>query len=200
MFSLQQNDGGIEPVTADESTRVWATAYAIPAALGKTWTAILSSFPRPAVSAGAVARTSASSVAGTPSVLSIDNETTSTASTTPVVASATTTLAVKSASAVVNVSSTTSAGFSNSLPGVAIRDSGRKSEITAMSVGPINQIAQSEVTTKNDAPATPNRRQATALAAAGTSGVAETLRHIGSVITGTVSFFIDMFLSAFRLW
>ncbi|OGZ00199.1 MAG: hypothetical protein A3B13_01710 [Candidatus Liptonbacteria bacterium RIFCSPLOWO2_01_FULL_45_15] len=200
LFSLQQNDGGIEPVTADESTRVWATAYAIPAALGKTWTAILSSFPRPAVSANAVAQTSASSAAGTPSVLSIDNETTSTASTTPVVASATTTLAVKSASAVVNVSSTTSAGFSNSLPGVAIRDSGRKSEITAMSVGPINQIAQSEVTTKNDAPATPNRRQATALAAAGTSGVAETLRHIGSVITGTVSFFIDMFLSAFRLW
>ena len=47
LAGLQQNDGGIEPVSSSTQTRVWATEYAIPASLGETWDAILQSFPRP---------------------------------------------------------------------------------------------------------------------------------------------------------
>ncbi|MEK7185549.1 MAG: prenyltransferase/squalene oxidase repeat-containing protein [Patescibacteria group bacterium] len=47
LCSSQQNDGGLEPVTTDDSTRVWATAYAIPSALNKSWSMILSSFSKP---------------------------------------------------------------------------------------------------------------------------------------------------------
>lgn len=46
LYSAQQSDGGVEHANADQGTRVWATAYAIPAALGKTWTDLLHSFSR----------------------------------------------------------------------------------------------------------------------------------------------------------
>ncbi len=45
---FQQNDGGVEPTTMSADTRVWATAYAIPAAFGKSWNYILQDFTRPA--------------------------------------------------------------------------------------------------------------------------------------------------------
>lgn len=45
---LQQDDGGVEPMTISEETRIWATSYAIPAAFGKPWHAILKDFSRPA--------------------------------------------------------------------------------------------------------------------------------------------------------
>jgi len=48
LSSLEQSDGGIGAISEDTNTRIWATAYAIPAALGKPWAAILNSFPRPA--------------------------------------------------------------------------------------------------------------------------------------------------------
>ncbi len=41
---LQANDGGIGPVTDDAKSRLWATAYAIPAVMGKTWQALMGSF------------------------------------------------------------------------------------------------------------------------------------------------------------
>ena len=44
---MQLSDGGLEPASTDDGTRVWATAYAIPAALGKSWSNILQPFPRP---------------------------------------------------------------------------------------------------------------------------------------------------------
>jgi len=47
---LQQLDGGVEPGSSSLQTRVWATAYAIPAALGKPWPALLQSFPKQVVS------------------------------------------------------------------------------------------------------------------------------------------------------
>jgi len=43
---LQQEDGGVEPTIESANTRVWATSYAIPAALGKPWGAILHDFTR----------------------------------------------------------------------------------------------------------------------------------------------------------
>lgn len=44
---FQQDDGGVEPMSVGEETRVWATSYAIPAAFGKPWDAILKDFSRP---------------------------------------------------------------------------------------------------------------------------------------------------------
>lgn len=47
LAELQQSDGGVEPLSFGVQTRVWATAYAIPAALGKSWPMLLQSFMRP---------------------------------------------------------------------------------------------------------------------------------------------------------
>ena len=46
LAELQQPDGGVEPESSGAQTRVWATAYAIPAALGKSWPALLTSFTK----------------------------------------------------------------------------------------------------------------------------------------------------------
>lgn len=47
LAALQQADGGVEPESAGTQTRVWATAYAIPAALGKSWPLLLQTFMKP---------------------------------------------------------------------------------------------------------------------------------------------------------
>jgi hypothetical protein len=51
LSTLQQTDGGVEPVSTGMGTRLWATAYAIPAIQKKTWHSLLSSFNIPAVNA-----------------------------------------------------------------------------------------------------------------------------------------------------
>jgi hypothetical protein len=43
----QQRDGGVETSDTPSNTRLWATAYAIPGVLGKTWDSIMESFPKP---------------------------------------------------------------------------------------------------------------------------------------------------------
>lgn len=43
----QKSDGGFEEETAASDTRIWTTAYVIPAALNKTWDEILNNFPKP---------------------------------------------------------------------------------------------------------------------------------------------------------
>jgi len=45
----QQSDGGMENITDDIDTRVWSTAYAIPAILHKTWDDILRDFSKPII-------------------------------------------------------------------------------------------------------------------------------------------------------
>jgi len=47
LASTQESDGGVESTTTGELTRIWATAYAIPAALAKPWNDILHSFSKP---------------------------------------------------------------------------------------------------------------------------------------------------------
>src|SRR3989344_1060944 len=47
LFLIQQLDGGLETISVDNGTRIWVTAYAIPAALGKTWDSILTGFSKP---------------------------------------------------------------------------------------------------------------------------------------------------------
>lgn len=46
LWLLQQVDGGVEPTTLADDSRIWATAYAIPAASGKDWNTLLGAFPR----------------------------------------------------------------------------------------------------------------------------------------------------------
>ncbi|MDP2648438.1 MAG: hypothetical protein Q8P19_00905, partial [bacterium] len=43
----QELDGGIGPMSDDMQTRIWATAYAVPAIERKTWDLLLTSFPKP---------------------------------------------------------------------------------------------------------------------------------------------------------
>lgn len=52
LASMQQSDGGVELVTANDQTRIWATEYAIPAAVGKTWNELLTSFSKPPIVGG----------------------------------------------------------------------------------------------------------------------------------------------------
>lgn len=47
LFTLQQTDGGIESLISDENTRIWATSYAIPAVMNKSWGDIMQSFSKP---------------------------------------------------------------------------------------------------------------------------------------------------------
>lgn len=47
LFLNQQTDGGLEPRLSEKNYRIWATAYAIPAALGKTWNSIMANFSKP---------------------------------------------------------------------------------------------------------------------------------------------------------
>lgn len=50
LANVQTGDGGVSTTLATMNNRVWATSYAIPAALGKSWNTILASFspPQPA--------------------------------------------------------------------------------------------------------------------------------------------------------
>lgn len=52
LSNLQQIDGGMELIGTGEDTRLWATAYAIPAILHKPWSEILSTFPKQDVLSG----------------------------------------------------------------------------------------------------------------------------------------------------
>ncbi|QQG37917.1 MAG: DUF4430 domain-containing protein [Candidatus Kaiserbacteria bacterium] len=47
LATLQERDGGVEPTSASVDTRVWATAYAIPAIERATWDELLMNFPKP---------------------------------------------------------------------------------------------------------------------------------------------------------
>jgi hypothetical protein len=72
LAKLQQQDGGVEPAVSPDQTRVWATAYALPAALGKTWDSVLQSFAKPTmstVSGGGTAAPTATTTAATSTIV-----------------------------------------------------------------------------------------------------------------------------------
>jgi len=87
LAGLQQADGGLEPTSASLQTRVWATAYAVPAALGKTWSSLLVSFPRPETGSGIGTGN------GVPTAAVLELSEDIIASTTPLLSLATSTLA-----------------------------------------------------------------------------------------------------------
>jgi len=49
LFKLQQTDGGVDVVTNSDDSRVWATAYAIPASVNVSWDSVMQSFDKPQV-------------------------------------------------------------------------------------------------------------------------------------------------------
>ncbi|OGG78285.1 hypothetical protein A3A36_02970 [Candidatus Kaiserbacteria bacterium RIFCSPLOWO2_01_FULL_52_12b] len=70
LATFQQLDGGVEPTSSDVQTRVWATAYAIPASLNRTWDSLLQSFAKPSLeSEGGVTTSVASNGAAATSTL-----------------------------------------------------------------------------------------------------------------------------------
>ncbi len=110
LAALQQGDGGVESASSGASTRTWATAYAIPAAAGKQWRALLASFPKPNSAsasagppAGGAAATSTSSATSTEAATS----TAPSATSTPAVATSTPDIATSSLP-VTTVAATTS--------------------------------------------------------------------------------------------
>jgi hypothetical protein len=52
LAGAQQTDGGVQSVSQPSDTRVWSTSYAVVAAAGKDWAALLQSFSKPVVSSG----------------------------------------------------------------------------------------------------------------------------------------------------
>jgi hypothetical protein len=87
LAGLQQSDGGVEPTSSSDDTRVWATSYAIPASLGKTWDSLLQSFSKPTSNTAA----GGGQVLGvaTSTTLSTATTTAETATSTPPVATST---------------------------------------------------------------------------------------------------------------
>lgn len=81
LASLQQSDGGVESASSSVQTRVWATAYAIPASLNRTWDSLLQSFAKPSPDGGGhgatptassnVATSTLSAATSTPAVESV---------------------------------------------------------------------------------------------------------------------------------
>lgn len=66
LATLQQSDGGVELVSANDLTRIWATEYAIPGATGKAWNALLSSFSKPSATTPTGGGTATSTATSTP--------------------------------------------------------------------------------------------------------------------------------------
>ncbi len=82
LYFKQMSDGGLEDMNSDTNTRLWATSYAIPAALGKGWNELLVDFNRPIVLIESAATSNASTgfVGGaTPELMEENDTATSTA-------------------------------------------------------------------------------------------------------------------------
>ena len=113
LWLLQQSDGALESNSFDQNSRVWATAYAIPAASGKDWNALLGTYPKSGAAPVAVFG-SASGVVG--EVLG----TTTLATTTTTATSATSTVATSTQALilfpVMTISSTSSTTLTTSTP------------------------------------------------------------------------------------
>lgn len=54
MALLQASDGGFGPLEATIESRVWATAYAVPALQGKSWNTLLQTFPKQTIATASV--------------------------------------------------------------------------------------------------------------------------------------------------
>lgn len=71
----QSSDGGMESTTDDENTRIWSTAYAVPAAEGKTWHTLLHEFQKPTASPSAPSGGSGLTLGASTSTPQMTNET-----------------------------------------------------------------------------------------------------------------------------
>ncbi len=104
LYTLQASDGGIEPDSTNLNSRIWATSYAIPAALNKSWGDILLSFPKPSSQPAETA--SGGGSAATASLTGANNQG---ASSTTALVAATSSLSMSSSTVASTTASTTPA-------------------------------------------------------------------------------------------
>jgi hypothetical protein len=108
LASSQASDGGFEAATTDVGTRLWTTAYVIPAALNKTWGDIMTNFSKPTpVSSGSQPSASASTSATSTPDLPV-------ATSTPQIVSATSTVMIAIPESVATSTAATSSVVANS--------------------------------------------------------------------------------------
>lgn len=108
LAGLQQSDGGVEPASSSVQTRVWATEYAIPAALGRTWPSLLQSFAKPA-------KPSVSGGEGAQALAALPN-----ATTTPLLVSTSTTLVATSTLAITSTTTSVRPRVAKSKPKILL--------------------------------------------------------------------------------
>ncbi|MDO8664163.1 MAG: prenyltransferase/squalene oxidase repeat-containing protein [Candidatus Liptonbacteria bacterium] len=197
LFSFQQSDGGIEPLTIDESTRVWATAYAIPATLGKTWSSILSSFAKPTATAPGGGGLSGNIVAATsssPLLFPTSENSTTAASTTLIALIATTTT---QASSVLPAVPTSESGRKNSSDNSVPLPKSRSSAIRI-----INYEASStgSVSSSDNLPTVSGQGREPNLAMVESGAVIENLKNIGTAIIHGVYSLVSNVFSIFWRW
>lgn len=169
LISLQQSDGGIESMSSDAQTRQWATEYAIPAILGKTWPLLLSSFGKPA------------NVSGSGTVLGASTSTLSAATSTPVAATSTSATAT----------STPPAQIATSTPAVATTQNS-----TTTKPAPAKPKIQKTKPTAQIQASTTQARATSSAPLAQTAAVAEAAPRnsfFGTLWHSIVSFFRNLF-------
>ncbi|MDO8524073.1 MAG: terpene cyclase/mutase family protein [bacterium] len=131
LASRQNSDGGLEDVSVATDTRIWTTAYVIPATLGKTWGEILGSFPKPAQNSQNKSNinTNQNSVTSTSTTTTT---TTTTSTSTPNLSAPTSSLAFTTTSidetATEFISATSTATTTKTLPKIIANISGEKIE------------------------------------------------------------------------
>lgn len=116
LYGLQAIDGGIENASTDLNSRIWATSYAIPASLNKTWFSLLASFPKQAPKTAVSANVGGGLSGGGSSIsekINLSTSTSATASTTvsvvtsTVASTASTTLKIEATSSTKEISTST---------------------------------------------------------------------------------------------
>ncbi|MBV9159663.1 MAG: DUF4430 domain-containing protein [Candidatus Kaiserbacteria bacterium] len=106
----QQSDGGMENTSGAQATRVWATEYAVPGALGRTWDSLLASFTQPAGGNSAPNSTTYAEASSTAaSTITIATTTPIVATSTPVLATSTPPTATSTPVEVITIVPTTTA-------------------------------------------------------------------------------------------
>ena len=91
LAAAQQADGSIGTAYDTQQTKIWATAYALPAALGKPWETILHTFPKPVATDSSNTGTVATATISLATLAASSTAATSTAITPPIPTTATNT-------------------------------------------------------------------------------------------------------------
>jgi len=205
LYALQANDdGGIEPASTNLNSRIWATSFAIPAALGKPWASILSSFARPTAawpgsSSGELSGNTTTVISATSSLSLAPENSTTTVTSTIFAASSTKPIALMA---------TTTAQISSTSLAVLTNEIGQKNSSTQFVPSPKPRspaisIIRNEASSTMSASSSDNLLTASdsvrtrSLAAVESSALIEGLKNIGTAIIHGVYSLVSNALSIF---